>query len=462
MANEYYERLSEMNPGDLADGLAMEAEFDAISQGFSKLPTPHTGGQGFDGPVRVGDAQHPDEAVTKAQLDKALGKAKSLAIATYGDLNAEAWATLDSGTYLLFGTGAQLINFPAALVAGATYYVTVRHAVGDVGVSLYLDELAFASTDDAANVDLGRSMVRVGADLAAAISAGWKKAQPLDATLSAMAGVVTAADKFIYFDGVDSAKSAPLTAFARTLLDDADAATARVTLEAAPGGYGLGEGSLPRAGNADNLLLPGWATYNVDSGDINGPSGHLYGIILVASDKNNAIGYIGWASQIFFSNSGLVFVRNQQQAGSMLNSVWHRVYSQNSILGTVSQTNGNPTGAIIERGSNANGEYTKFADGTLICRGRAIAYAPVINNCAIGTYGCSFFSSTVHCTFPALFAGTANSLSISAGGGARSDGASIGGVVSAEANTLSSVQLSVWCMDSYDHYIQYAAVGSWY
>lgn len=37
------------------------------------------------------------------------------------------------------------------------------------------------------------------------------------------------------------------------------------------------------------------------------------------------------------------------------------------ILGTVSQSGGVPTGAIIERGSNANGEYTKFADGTLEC-----------------------------------------------------------------------------------------------
>ena len=37
------------------------------------------------------------------------------------------------------------------------------------------------------------------------------------------------------------------------------------------------------------------------------------------------------------------------------------------ILGTVSQSGGVPTGAVIERGSNANGEYVKFADGTMIC-----------------------------------------------------------------------------------------------
>jgi hypothetical protein len=38
-----------------------------------------------------------------------------------------------------------------------------------------------------------------------------------------------------------------------------------------------------------------------------------------------------------------------------------------AILGTVSQSGGVPTGAVIERGSNSNGEFVKFADGTMIC-----------------------------------------------------------------------------------------------
>jgi len=44
-------------------------------------------------------------------------------------------------------------------------------------------------------------------------------------------------------------------------------------------------------------------------------------------------------------------------------------YQKNNILGTVSESSGTPTGAIIERGSNANGEFVKYADGTLICMG---------------------------------------------------------------------------------------------
>ena len=42
-------------------------------------------------------------------------------------------------------------------------------------------------------------------------------------------------------------------------------------------------------------------------------------------------------------------------------------YKKSNILGTVSESGGVPTGAIIERGSNSNGEYIRFADGTQKC-----------------------------------------------------------------------------------------------
>lgn len=43
------------------------------------------------------------------------------------------------------------------------------------------------------------------------------------------------------------------------------------------------------------------------------------------------------------------------------------LYSRDSIIAAVSQTAGVPTGGIIEQGSNANGLYVKYADGTMIC-----------------------------------------------------------------------------------------------
>ena len=56
--------------------------------------------------------------------------------------------------------------------------------------------------------------------------------QPLDATLTALAALATAADKLIYATGSDTFATATLTAFACSLLDDTSAATARGTLGA--------------------------------------------------------------------------------------------------------------------------------------------------------------------------------------------------------------------------------------
>ena len=49
-----------------------------------------------------------------------------------------------------------------------------------------------------------------------------------------------------------------------------------------------------------------------------------------------------------------------------------QVYAKENILGTVSESGGVPTGAIIERGSNANGEFVKYADGTIFISAQAI------------------------------------------------------------------------------------------
>ena len=74
-------------------------------------------------------------------------------------------------------------------------------------------------------------------------------------------------------------------------------------------------------------------------------------------------------------------------------------YGRGNLLGTVGEAGGQPTGAAMERGSNANGQYLRLADGTQICwtdtaEGRAAESAS----------GGVWRSSTDGAwTFPALF-----------------------------------------------------------
>jgi hypothetical protein len=59
---------------------------------------------------------------------------------------------------------------------------------------------------------------------------GITDAQPLDATLTALAGLATAADRLPYATGIDTFALSTFTAFGRSLVADADAATGRTTL----------------------------------------------------------------------------------------------------------------------------------------------------------------------------------------------------------------------------------------
>lgn len=71
------------------------------------------------------------------------------------------------------------------------------------------------------------------------------------------------------------------------------------------------------------------------------------------------------------------------------------------VVGSVSQSGGAPTGAMIETGTNANGTYTKYACGKLVClQPNGAALDTNLVNGAI-------YSSTIagSWTYPAAFVG---------------------------------------------------------
>lgn len=105
---------------------------------------------------------------------------------------------------------------PASAVSGdfATFSGTSGKLVQDSGISLDTDGTLTANSN-----------TKIPSQAAVKTYA-----QPKDATLTALAGLTTAADQMVYATGVDTFAMTSVTAFARTFLDDADAATVRSTL----------------------------------------------------------------------------------------------------------------------------------------------------------------------------------------------------------------------------------------
>jgi hypothetical protein len=157
-------------------------------------------------------------------------------------------AGLASAPTLAMTTNAAFLNGRLQLTSGATTYYADGTALLKApltainGLTPAADRIAYYTSASAgamtALTSFGRSLIddadaataRTTLGLGTAATSAATAFQSADATLTALAGLTTAADRLPYFTGVDTSAVTTFTSFARTLLDDADAATARTTL----------------------------------------------------------------------------------------------------------------------------------------------------------------------------------------------------------------------------------------
>lgn len=118
-----------------------------------------------------------------------------------------------------------------------------------------------------------------------------------------------------------------------------------------------------------------------------------------------------------------------------------QVYHSGNIVGTVSAAPGIGD-AIIETGSNTNGDYTKFADGTMICRVTGFATAS---------------GAAANWAFPGVFADTTISINATLRGPSA-------GVVTVDAVSNTSADIYSFDMSGADTVapdVDVIAVGRW-
>jgi hypothetical protein len=126
----------------------------------------------------------------------------------------------------------------------------------------------------------------------------------------------------------------------------------------------------------------------------------------------------------------------------------HQAYHQGNVVGTVAQTGGVPTGTVIEQGSNANGEYVKYASGAQVCWGSFSE-----NRVAIGV-----LASTV--TFPVSFSAAPEGL---AGMGVISSiVANIDHPPSCSGITTTAMNVNAHRSTTANSTLRWIAIGRWY
>lgn len=327
MANEFYTRGAEFNPDEIADGDAIEAEFNAIVAGFDKL----------------GSASK--KTATTSSLDNTAGRLMSV-----GDFGVGS-----SSSILLTSEQANAQSTPAGLYLATASEIGSPGGITTIGFLIHQRATASATQTFVATGASNRSFRRTYNNGVAAWTAWYEIMTSNNVTASdsdTTAGKLLKVGDF----GLGAAGTV------KTRVTDLNAITAA-------GFYVTNTSATP----APVAGQPGYLWHQDWDG--------------VATNKR----------QVFFLSSLERFFIRYCISGVW--GSWSEVYHNFNIVGTTSQSGGIPTGAIVESGTNANGRYVRFANGTQITH-KALTVTTTIDIAMLG----GFRSVSTQTAYAASFA----------------------------------------------------------
>ncbi|SER03948.1 DUF2793 domain-containing protein [Thalassovita taeanensis] len=215
------------------------------------------------------------------------------------------------------------------------------------------------------------------------------------------------------------------------------------------GAFGLGGAAagLTAAENLDDIAASGlyYNPLSANTTDNNYPEASAGSLLVIYNGPGACVQYF----TVYGANR--TYIRSRVSGGW---SDWSMLYGRDTLVGTVSQAASVPTGAIIERGSNSNGDYVRFADGTQICTIERIDTSVPIDIEYLGGYR----SVDVSWTYPASFLGVPFSIAMPVSGSAFGVSARTYG----SAGIANFVFTAVTAQSATDRRFRAAAIGRWF
>ena len=362
-----------------------------------------------------------------------------------GILIRAAATTLTAGDRGRFigATGTWTLTLPTAASAGVGWAVLLRNT-GSGTITI-----ARAGSD---LIDGVSSAILVPGQAALIISTGasWGTVR-MDASIvaSSIPFVVAGAIRAVIGAGgfqVD----VPITGLAVTQ-SSTDATAGRVSRA---GDYGWGVldsapaniGSWTRTDAPSGVYVFGVTTLNQEAMPPGFASGN-FGVVRV--ERFNATFFKQTVSRIAAANPEELWERRWSN-GTW--SAWTLIYSQANILGALGQTAGVPTGAVLQHGSSANGQFERLANGWQTCLRADLSAANVTT-----AEGSVFRSADISWTFPAAFlAGSKPVVQVTG-----EHTALIGASIVALSNTAATVRVKAATAIAGAVTLQASATGRW-